>query len=88
MDTPRVNWPASSACARTPFHLCFQECEFRFDESRQDLYHALLRLCRDNHAPQVMSLALFSSNSSDAARSAWFFAEHHEERGDVTRIED
>jgi transposase-like protein len=28
------------------FHL--KECEFRFNHRRQDLYHVLLKLCRDN----------------------------------------
>ena len=30
------------------FYLHLKECEFRFNHRRQDLYHVLLKLCRDN----------------------------------------
>ncbi|MBX3387654.1 MAG: IS1595 family transposase [Phycisphaeraceae bacterium] len=30
------------------FYLHLKECEFRFNHRRQDLYHVILRLCRDN----------------------------------------
>lgn len=30
------------------FYLHLKECEFRFNDRRQDLYHALLKLCREN----------------------------------------
>ncbi len=30
------------------FYLHLKECEFRFNHRRQDLYHVLLKLCREN----------------------------------------
>ncbi len=30
------------------FYLHLKECEFRYNHRRQDLYHAMLKLCRDN----------------------------------------
>jgi transposase-like protein len=34
------------------FYIHLKECEFRFNHGRQDLYHALLKLCRENPLSQ------------------------------------